>query len=166
MPCGQSVMHAAHSITAAMTVLACSLLASHHAKALARLPATHRTRCASVGLGSPRPHLRRDWARPSHICAGTICAALWCWIPCNNQACKRPCVVYLHGNSGSRVDALECLQLVRRSPASLYICMYISREREREKERERERERERESVCVCVYVCVYVYVYVYIYIHV
>jgi hypothetical protein len=23
------------------------------------------------GLGSPPPHLRRDWAHPSHICAGT-----------------------------------------------------------------------------------------------
>ena len=23
------------------------------------------------GLRSPLPHLRRDWARPSHICAGT-----------------------------------------------------------------------------------------------
>jgi hypothetical protein len=26
---------------------------------------------SAPGLGSPLPHLRRDWARPSHICAGT-----------------------------------------------------------------------------------------------
>jgi hypothetical protein len=25
----------------------------------------------SPSLGSPRPHLRRDWAHPAHICAGT-----------------------------------------------------------------------------------------------
>jgi hypothetical protein len=24
-----------------------------------------------AGLGSPPPHLRRDWAHPRHICAGT-----------------------------------------------------------------------------------------------
>jgi hypothetical protein len=24
-----------------------------------------------LGSGSPRPHLRRDWAHPAHICAGT-----------------------------------------------------------------------------------------------
>jgi hypothetical protein len=26
---------------------------------------------SAPGLGSPLPHLRRDWAHPSHICAGT-----------------------------------------------------------------------------------------------
>ena len=26
---------------------------------------------SAPGLGSPRPHLRRDWAHPCHICAGT-----------------------------------------------------------------------------------------------
>ena len=26
---------------------------------------------SAPGLGSPRPHLRRDWAHPAHICAGT-----------------------------------------------------------------------------------------------
>jgi hypothetical protein len=26
---------------------------------------------SSPGLGSPLPHLRRDWAHPDHICAGT-----------------------------------------------------------------------------------------------
>ena len=41
-----------------------------------------------------------------------VWTALERWIPCNSQAVKRPCVVYLHGNSGSRVDALECLQVV------------------------------------------------------
>jgi hypothetical protein len=25
----------------------------------------------SLGLGSPLPHLHRDWARPRHICTGT-----------------------------------------------------------------------------------------------
>ena len=34
-----------------------------------------RTHCSAAtsaaGLGSPRPHLRRDWAHPGHICAGT-----------------------------------------------------------------------------------------------
>ena len=25
----------------------------------------------ALGLGSPLPHLRRDWAHPCHICAGT-----------------------------------------------------------------------------------------------
>jgi hypothetical protein len=26
---------------------------------------------SAPGLGSPRPHRRRDWAHPTHICAGT-----------------------------------------------------------------------------------------------
>jgi hypothetical protein len=26
---------------------------------------------SALGLGSPLPHLRRDWAHPCHICAGT-----------------------------------------------------------------------------------------------
>ena len=33
------------------------------------------TTTSALGLGSPRPHLRRDWARPSHICTGTGLAA-------------------------------------------------------------------------------------------
>ena len=35
-----------------------------------RLPALTPPTSAP-GLGSPRPHLRRDWAPPAHICAGT-----------------------------------------------------------------------------------------------
>ena len=38
------------------------------------LPHRHPFRFAATsapGLGSPLPHLRRDWARPCHICAGT-----------------------------------------------------------------------------------------------
>ncbi len=27
--------------------------------------------CNGLPLGSPRPHLRQDWAHPAHICAGT-----------------------------------------------------------------------------------------------
>ena len=26
---------------------------------------------SAPGLGSPHPHLHRDWAHPSHICSGT-----------------------------------------------------------------------------------------------
>ncbi len=31
----------------------------------------HTLPTSAPGLGSPRPHLRRDWAHPAHICAGT-----------------------------------------------------------------------------------------------
>jgi hypothetical protein len=31
----------------------------------------HRNSTSAPGLCSPRPHLRRDWARPFHICTGT-----------------------------------------------------------------------------------------------
>jgi hypothetical protein len=38
---------------------------------------------SAPGLGSPRPHLRRDWAHPAHICAGTgltpPTSASWDW---------------------------------------------------------------------------------------
>jgi hypothetical protein len=43
-----------------------ALLGSHICSGTGLTPAT-----SAPGLGSPRPHLRRDWAHPSHICAGT-----------------------------------------------------------------------------------------------
>jgi hypothetical protein len=33
---------------------------------------------SAPGLGSPLPHLLRDWARPGHICAGTGLAIAGC----------------------------------------------------------------------------------------
>ena len=36
-----------------------------------------KRRTSAPGLGSPLPHLRRDWARPYHICAGTGLAPHW-----------------------------------------------------------------------------------------
>ena len=37
-------------------------------RAVGRSP---RAATSAPGLGSPRPHLRRDWAHPCHICTGT-----------------------------------------------------------------------------------------------
>jgi hypothetical protein len=36
-----------------------------------QLAARYAPATSAAGLGSPLPHLRRDWARPCHICAGT-----------------------------------------------------------------------------------------------
>jgi hypothetical protein len=46
------------------------------------------------GLGSPRPHLRQDWAHPAHICAGTgahpahICAGTGLVLPTSAPAAR------------------------------------------------------------------------------
>ena len=41
---------------------------------------------SAQGLGSPRPHLRRDWAHPAHICAGTGLASCRLRTPYGSQA--------------------------------------------------------------------------------
>jgi hypothetical protein len=48
---------------------------------------------SAPGLGSPLPHLRRGWARPSHICTGAgLAPCRWSrWCCGGTQRCAARC---------------------------------------------------------------------------
>ena len=60
-----------HHITPGATVGTRRALACPHSTVGTQAAAAEHPPTSAPGLGSPLPHLYRDWARPCHICTGT-----------------------------------------------------------------------------------------------
>ena len=123
------------------TVTLCRIDSRSASAPVQSVPASHRCHvCAGTGLapttsapelGTPRPHLRQDWAHPFHICAGTgltevSCGASVSLLPncptvsggwhslarrCRTAGCRRIQWRRIKGNERLR-DGRQCLLLL------------------------------------------------------
>ena len=73
---------------------------------LRRLPHRRRRRAAGVRPGSPLPHLRRDWARPFHICVET-------GLTCTSRICTGTGLTPAHICAATRRRRHRCVAGVR-----------------------------------------------------